>query len=321
MRHNPRPVLLVERLTLTSKLSVARLWSSGSRQEGGSYELERRLAGKGIAGKSPSFRGERIDSSTNKHHDEGPAVPKTAKARLASARMTRWPGARSRHRTAHRRRYRRALIPQVLRHTGHTAPQPRPSLPYPHPHLHQRAIMGAAESKNTESQDYIAATYEARTVLIRRLEGSYYNVSGHLHSTRTTMPAPHPLTIHDTRRTSSPSSTATSQPPPRTRWSSKRTSCRFAMGDISMSRMNYGQTSARVSAISKLSPVRPVVCKSIVGILNSAEWCIGPARVHVPEKKRGLPEYDDLRWELRDKELLDLLPPSSPFGILAERRL
>ncbi len=40
--------------------------------------------------------------------------------------------------------------------------------------------MGAAESKNSDSKDYIVATYETSTVLVRRYEGSYYAVSEHL---------------------------------------------------------------------------------------------------------------------------------------------
>ncbi|KAK0211915.1 hypothetical protein IW262DRAFT_1301367 [Armillaria fumosa] len=34
--------------------------------------------------------------------------------------------------------------------------------------------MGAAESKNSDLKDYIVATYDTSTVLVRRYEGSYY---------------------------------------------------------------------------------------------------------------------------------------------------
>ncbi|KAK0470926.1 hypothetical protein IW261DRAFT_1425608 [Armillaria novae-zelandiae] len=36
------------------------------------------------------------------------------------------------------------------------------------------SIMGAAESKNSDLKDYIVATYDTSTVLVRRYEGSYY---------------------------------------------------------------------------------------------------------------------------------------------------
>ncbi|KAK0493521.1 hypothetical protein EDD18DRAFT_1356442 [Armillaria luteobubalina] len=49
--------------------------------------------------------------------------------------------------------------------------------------------MGAAESKNSESNDYILATYEKSTVLVRRNEGSYYtNLLSILHKHFPTIP-------------------------------------------------------------------------------------------------------------------------------------
>ncbi|KAK0186321.1 hypothetical protein F5146DRAFT_1124152 [Armillaria mellea] len=50
--------------------------------------------------------------------------------------------------------------------------------------------MGAAESKNSsDSETYIVATYETSTVLVRRLEGSYYtNLLSILHKHFPTIP-------------------------------------------------------------------------------------------------------------------------------------
>ncbi|KAK0438745.1 hypothetical protein EV421DRAFT_1906372 [Armillaria borealis] len=49
--------------------------------------------------------------------------------------------------------------------------------------------MGAAESKNSDSKDYIIATYETSTVLVRRYEGSYYaNLLSVLHKHFPTVP-------------------------------------------------------------------------------------------------------------------------------------
>lgn len=49
--------------------------------------------------------------------------------------------------------------------------------------------MGAAESKNSDSKDYIVATYETSTVLVRRYEGSYYaNLLSILHKHFPTIP-------------------------------------------------------------------------------------------------------------------------------------
>ncbi|KAK0470925.1 hypothetical protein IW261DRAFT_1425607 [Armillaria novae-zelandiae] len=49
--------------------------------------------------------------------------------------------------------------------------------------------MGAQESKSSDSKDYIVATYEKSTVLVRRHEGSYYaNLLAILHKHFPTVP-------------------------------------------------------------------------------------------------------------------------------------
>ncbi|SJL08948.1 uncharacterized protein ARMOST_12323 [Armillaria ostoyae] len=49
--------------------------------------------------------------------------------------------------------------------------------------------MGAAESKASDSKDYIVATYDTSTVLVRRYEGSYYaNLLSILHKHFPTIP-------------------------------------------------------------------------------------------------------------------------------------
>lgn len=62
----------------------------------------------------------------------------------------------------------------MLRHTG---TQPLSFLTHTSV---QRPTMGAQESKSSDSDDYFVAAYETRTVLVRRVEASYYDVSKHL---------------------------------------------------------------------------------------------------------------------------------------------